>query len=195
MNTAKTQLLELVAGTNRGLLAAENDRIAILSAIERLEDDNPHPRPLAQTELLAGDWRLLYTSSRGILGLGRLPAIDLGQVYQCIRFQGNRLYNLAEINGLPWLEGLVCVVATFSAASERRLEVKFERSIIGLQKVLGYQSPRQFIQELERGKKYFPLDFSLGRRESLGWLEITYLDDDLRLGRGSEGNVFILSKS
>jgi len=194
MNTAKTQLLELVAGTNRGLLAAEKDRIAILSAIERLEDDNPNPQPLAQTELLAGDWRLLYTSSRGILGLGRLPVIDLGQVYQCIRFQGNRLYNLAEINGLPWLEGLVCVVATFSAASERRLEVKFERSIIGLQKVLGYQSPRQFIRELEGGKKYFPLDFSLGRRENLGWLEITYLDEDLRLGRGSEGNVFILSK-
>ncbi|MEB3175928.1 MAG: PAP/fibrillin family protein [Cyanobacteriota bacterium] len=194
MNTAKTQLLELVAGTNRGLLAAEKDRIAILSAIERLEDDNPNPQPLAQTELLAGDWRLLYTSSRGILGLGRLPVIDLGQVYQCIRFQGNRLYNLAEINGLPWLEGLVCVVATFSAASERRLEVKFERSIIGLQKVLGYQSPHQFIRELEGGKKYFPLDFSLGRRENLGWLEITYLDEDLRLGRGSEGNVFILSK-
>jgi hypothetical protein len=194
MNTAKTQLLELVAGKNRGLLATDNDRIAILSAIERLEDENPNPRPLAQTELLSGDWRLLYTSSRAILGLGRLPVINLGQVYQSIRFQGNRLYNLAEINGLPWLEGLVFVAATFSAVSERRLEVKFERSIIGLQKVLGYQSPSQFIRDLEGGKKYFPLDFSLGRRESLGWLEITYLDEDLRLGRGSEGNVFILAK-
>ncbi|MFM7384513.1 MAG: PAP/fibrillin family protein, partial [Microcystaceae cyanobacterium] len=28
-----------------------------------------------------------------------------------------------------------------------------------------------------------------------GWLETTYLDNDLRIGRGNEGSVFILARS
>jgi hypothetical protein len=27
-----------------------------------------------------------------------------------------------------------------------------------------------------------------------GWLEITYLDENLRISRGNEGNVFILER-
>ncbi|MGL4881863.1 MAG: PAP/fibrillin family protein, partial [Waterburya sp.] len=27
-----------------------------------------------------------------------------------------------------------------------------------------------------------------------GWLDITYLDEDMRIGRGNEGNVFVLTK-
>jgi hypothetical protein len=190
----KTQLLEAIAGKNRGLLATEGDRVKILSAVEQIEDQNPHPHPLEQKSLLDGNWRLLYTSSRSILGLGRLPWLQLGQVYQCLQVAEAKIYNLAEIQGLPLLEGLIAVVASYEAVSDRRIEVKFERSIVGLQKILGYQSPQQFIQALERGKKFWPVDFNLGQRESLGWLEITYLDEDLRVGRGSEGNVFILAK-
>jgi hypothetical protein len=190
----KTKLLEAIAGTNRGLLATEADRVAILSAVEQLEDHNPHPHPLQSQGLLDGNWRLLYTTSRGILGLDRFPLLQLGQIYQYLDLINNKLYNLAEIEGLPLLEALVVVGASFEAVSDRRVEVKFERSIIGLQRWLNYQNPTQFVQALELGKKFFPIDFSLDRRESMGWLEITYLDEDLRIGRGNEGNVFILAK-
>ncbi|PSB13138.1 fibrillin, partial [filamentous cyanobacterium Phorm 46] len=60
----KSGLLEIIAGKNRGLLATQDDKQAILSAIAQLEDYNPTPRPIEGTELLNGDWRLLYTSSR-----------------------------------------------------------------------------------------------------------------------------------
>ena len=43
-------------------------------------------------------------------------------------------------------------------------------------------------------KKFYPLDIGIENRDRQGWLEITYLDEDLRIGRGNEGSVFILAK-
>ena len=189
----KAELLEAVAGKNRGLLGNEIDKVKVLSVIEQLEDQNPTPNPLEATELLEGDWRLLYTTSRGLLGLDRFPLLQLGQIYQCIRTANTKVYNVAEIVGLPFLEGLVSVAARFEPVSERRVNVRFERSIIGLQSLIKYRSPGEFIRQVEAGKKFPPLDFKIDRDQQ-GWLEVTYLDEDLRLGRGNEGNVFVLAK-
>ncbi len=190
----KAELLEVIAGKNRGLLANEMDKVKVLSAIQQLEDHNPNPEPLQAKELLEGDWRLLYTTSKSILGLDRFPLFTLGQIYQCIRTSDARVYNVAEVSGLPFLEGVISVCARFEPVSERRINVIFERSIIGLQRFLGYTSPSKFIEELEQGKKFLPIDFSIENREQKGWLDITYLDEDMRVGRGNEGNVFVLSK-
>ena len=190
----KAELLEAIAGKNRGLLANEMDKVKVLSAIQQLEDHNPTPKPLEAKELLEGNWRLLYTTSKSILGLDRFPLFKLGQIYQCIRTAEARIYNIAEVAGVPFLEGIVSVAARFEPVSEKRVNVIFERSIIGLQRFLGYTSPSKFIQELEQGKKFLPIDFSIENREQKGWLDITYLDEDMRVGRGNEGNVFVLAK-
>ncbi len=190
----KAELLEAIAGKNRGLLASEIDKVKVLSIVEQLEDHNPTPKPVEARELLEGNWRLLYTTSRGLLGLDRFPLLQLGQIYQCIRTAEAKVYNIAEIIGLPLLEGVVSVAARFEPVSERRVNVKFERSIICLQRFIGYRSPSDFIEQIEAGKKFLPLDFSIENREQQGWLEITYLDQNLRLGRGNEGSVFVLSK-
>lgn len=190
----KAELLEAIAGKNRGLLANEIDNAKVLSAIQQLEDVNPTQNPLEAKDLLNGDWRLLYTTSKGILGLDRFPLFKLGQIYQCIRVSEAKVYNIAEIIGLPMLEGLVSVAANFEPVSERRVNVIFERSIVGLQRFLGYQTPAKLIQQIEAGKKFFPIDFKIDRGEQKGWLETTYLDGDMRIGRGNEGNVFVLTK-
>lgn len=190
----KAELLEAIAGKNRGLLANEIDNVRVLSAIHQLEDTNPTPKPLEAKDLLNGDWRLLYTTSKGILGLDRFPLFKLGQIYQCIRVSEAKVYNIAEIIGLPMLEGLVSVAATFEPVSDRRVNVIFERSIIGLQRLFGYNSPGKFIQQIESGKKFLPFDFKIDRGEQKGWLDITYLDQDMRIGRGNEGNIFVLTK-
>ena len=190
----KATLLEAIAGTNRGLLATERDKQAILMAIARLEDRNPTPRPVEAGDLLDGNWRLLYTTSKGLLNIDQLPLLKLGQIYQCIRVKTKSVYNIAEIYGLPYFEGLVSVAARFEPTSDRRVEVKFERSIFGLQRLIGYQSPEDLIQQIETGKKFAAIDISLDSREQQGWLDITYLDDDLRIGRGNEGSVFVLTK-
>ena len=190
----KAELLEAIAGKNRGLLANEIDNVRVLSAIQQLEDINPTHKPLEAKDLLNGDWRLLYTTSKGILGLDRFPLFKMGQIYQCIRVSQAKVYNVAEIIGLPMLEGLVSVAATFEPVSDQRVNVIFERSIIGLQRLLSYNTPTKLIQEIESGKKFFPLDFKIERGDQKGWLDTTYLDEDMRIGRGNEGNVFVLTK-
>lgn len=190
----KAELLEIIAGKNRGLLATESQRQAVLAAIAQLEDRNPTPNPVAAGDLLEGDWRLIYTTSQGILKIDQVPLLKLGQVYQSIRVAETRVYNIAEVYGLPFLEGVVSVAARFTPISDRRVNVKFERSIIGLQRLIDYQTPDAFIRQIETGAKFRAIDFSI-TRDQQGWLDITYLDKDLRIGRGNEGSVFVLTKS
>ncbi|MDI9639127.1 PAP/fibrillin family protein [Geitlerinema splendidum] len=191
----KATLLEAIAGKNRGILTQDAERLAILAAVAQLEDRNPTPHPIEAAELLEGNWRLLYTTSQELLNLDRFPLLKLGQIYQCIRAKDRKVYNIAEIYGLPLLEGIVSVSASFTPVSERRVNVKFERSIIGLQRFVGYASPSRFIEEIEAGKKFPPIDFGIENRDRQGWLDVTYLDEDLRISRGNEGSVFVLVKS
>jgi hypothetical protein len=189
----KAALLEALAGKNRGLLSTETDQQAVLAAVARLEERNPTPQPLTAAHL-DGNWRLLYTTSQELLRIDQVPLLKLGQIYQYIDVKTATLYNIAEVYGLPYLEGLISVVARFEPVSDRRVNVRFERSIIGLQRLLGYQSAEQFISEIAAGKKFAAVDFQITAREQRGWLEVTYLDEDLRIGRGNEGNVFVLTK-
>ncbi|NEP17585.1 MAG: fibrillin [Leptolyngbya sp. SIO4C1] len=192
----KSELLEAIASTNRGLLVSDDERLAILALVARLEDSNPTPRPLEAAELLEGNWRLLYTTSDELLGIDRVPLVKLGHIYQCVRLAETRIYNLAEVGTLPYLEGLVSVAATFEAVSDKRVTVRFQRAVFGLQWLLGYQSPNQFIAKLMQSEKLTLLqgvDFEINREQS-GWLEITYLDADMRIGRGNQGSVFVLKK-
>lgn len=193
--TKKAELLRAIAGQNRGLLTQEIERVAILDAIAQLEDQNPTARPTEHPELLEGDWRLLYTTSRELLGIDRFPLLQLGQIFQCIRTATGAVYNFAEVEGIPLLEGLVCVSAQFEILSERRLAVNFERSLIGLQRLFGYQTPAAMIAELEaEPKKYLAIDLNLSEREQQGWVDVTYLDETLRINRGNGGSVFVLAK-
>ncbi len=190
----KSKLIEILTGKNRGLLASKNDQQEILAAIAQLEDYNPNLRPLEVKELLNGNWRLLYTTSQELLRIDNFPFLKLGEIYQCIRVEDTAIYNIGEVYGLPFLEGIVSVVAQFEAVSEKRVNVKFNRSILGLQSLIGYQSPNQLIAEIESGKKFTAVDFDIQNREQKGWLDITYLDEDLRIGRGNKGSVFVLIK-
>ena len=190
----KVELLEAIAGRNRGIIATQTDQTAILSAIARLEDENPNPRPFEAKEKLNGNWRLLYTSSEELLRIDRFPLLKLGQIYQWIRLETAEIFNIAEVYGLPFLEGLVAVGATFEATSERRVEVKFRRGVLGLQRLVGYSSPDALIKKMDAGDRLLPFDFTINSENQQGWLEVTYLDDDLRIGRGNEGNVFVLRK-
>lgn len=191
----KMELLEAIAGKNRGLLAKETDKLAIMALVAQLEDRNPTPRPTEATDLLEGNWRLLYTTSRELLGIDNLPLFNLGEIYQCVRTKDTKIYNIAEVSGVPFLESIISVAATFIPVSERRVNVRFERAISGLQRVFDYQDPDNFIRQIESGKKFLGIDFNINNREQKGWLDITYLDDDMRIGRGNEGSIFVLTKS
>ncbi|MEO1591602.1 MAG: PAP/fibrillin family protein [Cyanobacteria bacterium J06632_22] len=193
----KLDLLNAIAPLNRGLLATPEDRVAVQAMALQIEDRNPTPEPLAAPELLEGNWKMLYTSSTELLGIDKVPVVKLGNVYQCVRLATRQIYNFAEIRTAPYLEGLVSVAATFEPVSEKRVEVSFKRAVFGLQRLLGYQSPNQFIQTLGAAAKLNLLqgiDFEIDANRPPGWLEITYLDKDLRIGRGNQGSLFVLKK-
>lgn len=191
----KTKLLEAIANQNRGIFTTPDDQKAILALISQLENFNPNPRPFTVPQLLDGNWRLLYTSSEELLGIDKFPFLNLGEIYQCIRVGEGKIYNIAEVQSLPLLAGIVSVVAQFEIVTEKRVNVQFQRAITGLQKFIGYQSPDSFINEIQSGKKFTALDFVIKNTERQGWLDITYLDEDMRIGRGNVGSVFVLTKS
>jgi PAP_fibrillin len=189
----KASLIDRLATTDRGLQVSQVQQEEIDGAIAQLEAQNPTPKPLESSDLM-GDWRLIYTTSRGILGLDRIPLTELGEVYQCLR--GDRLYNVAETKGALGILGVVAVGATYEAISTVRVQVQFRRSILGLQAAMGYRSVADFVDRLEQGSRFLAVDLPIPVRErrGLGWLETTYLDDQLRVGRGNEGSVFVLVK-
>ncbi len=191
----KTKLLKTLAGYNRGLIAQASDRQLVLDAIDRLEDENPTPRSTEASDLLAGDWRLIYTTSNSLLFIDLPPLVRLGQIYQSIRPKTGKLYNIAEVSGfLPGLDSLICVSANFTPVSEIRVDVKFQRWIIGLQNLLDYQSPGEFVEKIESGNPMTAMDLPIDERNQDNWLDTTYLDEDLRIGRGHRGNLFVLAK-
>ncbi|WP_298617256.1 PAP/fibrillin family protein [uncultured Thermosynechococcus sp.] len=115
-------------------------------------------------------------------------------MYQCIRPQQQCIYNIAELYGLPFLEGIISVLARFEPLTSQRVQVYFERFIVGLRQWLNYYSPSQFIPQLHRRQPLLALDVPLNSNAQQGWLDITYLDEDLRIARGNEGSLFVLTR-
>jgi PAP_fibrillin len=76
--------------------------------------------------------------------------------------------------------------------------VVFDRSIVGLQSLLNYQNASSWLDRVREavvtGKKFTALDLAINAGDRGAWLEIIYLDADLRIGRGNEGNIFILER-
>ena len=194
----KAKLIAAIADLNRGILATTIDRQAILAAVTELELRNPHPRPLTTAiDLLAGNWRLLYTSSQSLLGIDKFPLVKLGNIYQCLRPTTSTVYNIAEVTSLiPGLNGLVAIVAKFTPVNESRVNVQFNRSLIGLQRFINYSDPDRLITAIENGQKFTAIDLPINRPagRAPAWLEVTYLDDTLRISRGNEGSIFVLTR-
>lgn len=193
-NTRKANLINAIAPVNRGLQLSENQRKAIFSAVAYLEELNPNSSPNDTPELLDGNWLLLFTTSQELLGIDRFPLYKLGNIYQCLRVAEGKIFNVAEIKGLPLLSGIVSVCANFTVVDEKRVKVNFERLVAGSQNLIGYRNVDSFIDTLQSPKKLFAIDFQIKREDQKGWLETTYLDQDLRIGRGNEGNLFVLRK-
>ena len=90
----KTELKEAIAPQNRGICATADDRAYIASLVARIEALNPTSAPLAAPNLLAGDWRLLYTTSAELLGIDKFPIAQLGNIYQCRAAQAASITSL-----------------------------------------------------------------------------------------------------
>ncbi|WCJ31629.1 hypothetical protein M5689_013107 [Euphorbia peplus] len=86
-----------------------------------------------------------------------------------------------NVRGLNMLNGQLTIEASFKIASKSRVEINYESSTI---------IPDQLMNMFR--KNY---DVLLGIFNPEGWLEITYVDDEMRIGRDDKGNVFLLQRS
>ena len=161
-----------------------------------LEKLNPFPRPiLYSANLLDGSWLLQYSTAREIRSLKRLPlGLQVGGIYQIIDVNGASFENKAWVqhsSGL--LSGYVRVTATFEPALQgndqlpsQRINVDFKQRFLGINQILGLKT--NFLDPVKVVEARNPQ----GRIPSL---DVTYIDQTMRIGRGGDGSLFILTKS
>jgi hypothetical protein len=161
---AKQELLEAIAPLKRGLLADEEDEARIDALARALERLNPTPKPLA-SPLINGSWELLYTTSAGILGKSK-PAFlrPSGPIYQILDAENLRARNRETA---PLYN---TVSADLRPMSVSKVAVQFDEFGLLGGKVLKFKAPES----------------------AKGELDMTYLDEELRVSRGDKGNLFVL---
>ncbi len=161
-----------------------------------LEKLNPFPRPiLYSANLLDGAWLLQYSTAREIRSLNRLPfGLQVGGIYQIIDVNHGSFENKAFVqhkSGL--LSGYVRVTATFEPAKGKddelpnsRINVNFQKRFIAISKIAGFKT--KFLEPVKVVSARNPP----GRIPSL---DVTYIDQTMRIGRGGDGSLFILTKA
>ena len=163
----------------------------IEQAVRELEAANPNPQPLLYgTSLLNGNWLLQYSTAREIRSLDSLPLnLKIAKVYQEIDVANKSFFNLAFVkHPLGLISGNVKVTATFEPAQEetnKRINVKFDKRYLSIEKIFGIQTPKLSpFKVVQAGNPQ-------GRVPSL---DVTYLDETLRIGRGGDGSLFLLKR-
>lgn len=169
---AKKALLEELMPLNFGRSVIDNpERMQeIEHMIQKIEATNKSLNPCSDPNLF-GVWDMVFTTSKGILNV-RTPSF----------LQSTRIvqqFNAEELNGqnaeevyLGPLKLTNVVNLELKPVSPNRIDVNFVQFV-----VCG------FLKFNVRENKRFT-----------GWLEVTYLDDDMRISRGHLGNVFVLVK-
>ena len=168
----------------------------LVEEIEQLttevEEINPNPQPLLNAiDLLNGKWLLQYSTAREIRSLSSLPlGLKIGKVYQEIDVENKSFFNLAFVKH-PWglVSGSVKVTATFEPAEDetnKRINVNFDKRFLSIEKLFGIQTPKL------NPFKVVQANNPQGR---IPTLDVTYLDETLRIGRGGDGSLFILKRA
>ncbi|KAL0335197.1 UNVERIFIED_CONTAM: putative plastid-lipid-associated protein 4, chloroplastic [Sesamum radiatum] len=183
----KEELLEAIAPLDRGAEATPEDQQKIDQIARKLEAVSPTKEPL-KSDLLNGKWELVYTTSQSILQTQRPKFLRSRRNFQAINVDTLRAQNMESwpfFNQAPILVTIcrkvksLCpsltnltplqVTANLTPLNSKKVAVQFDVFKIG--GLIPIKAP--------------------GRAR--GELEITYLDEELRVSRGDKGNLFILT--
>ena len=122
---------------------------------------------------LKGIWELRWSSSNAPF-LKYSPLIDNYQILDPINHNG---LNLLKPKGINAIIG-TGIVAKLKSINEKKIGVRFTHA--------GLIGPNIGFKKLNALAKI--------KREQKGWLEITFLNKDLRICRGDKGTLFVLRK-
>ncbi len=174
--SVKTELAAIAAATDVGFDAGGEAVAAIKRLAGELEAANPTPVTARADSLMKGRWRLLYSSfglqrdaTLARLSFNALPKtpVTVTDLWQEVD-PATGLYD----NVVDHLEGSAITLGQFKPAGDQRLDVVFTEML-----VIGLGAARVPIDNA----KIPPLHS-----------DVTYLDDDFRLNRGSYGNLYVL---
>lgn len=180
-----------VAGAERGLFVLQRaSRERLDEQIRALESSCPTPTPTADAAAAAaGRWSLLYTTLT-ILGSRRTKLaiateskpgfVRIADITQAIHPEGMRSVNEVRFNLLAGGKGSFTLDARYSVAGPRRVEVELTGTAL---------KPEKLAQVLGENVALLTEIFN-----PQGFLDITYLDGQLRVGRDHNGHVFVLEK-
>ncbi|KAK1263186.1 hypothetical protein QJS04_geneDACA008642 [Acorus gramineus] len=184
----KEALYEALQGIDRGIFGVPSSKkLEIEGLVRLLESENPTPEPTEDLQKVGGWWKLIY-STISIMGskrtkLGLRDFLSLGDFLQAIDVAQGKAFNVIKFSarGLKMLTGQLTIEASFSIASKTRVDIKYDNSTI---------APDQLMNIFQ--KNY---DVLLAIFNPEGWLEITYVDESIRVGRDDKGNIFILERT
>ena len=169
--------------------------VEIEELTKELESVNPYPQPLlSATALLEGAWQLQYSTAREIRSLDSLPlGLQIGKVYQVINIADKLFFNVAQVqHPLGLISGYVKVTASFEPAIDtlspayKRINVCFDKRYLAIEKIVGINTPKL---------NPFKVIVANNPQGRIATLDITYLDESLRIGRGGDESLFILNKA
>jgi len=124
-------------------------------------------------EKLQGIWELRWSSSNAPF-LNYSPLVDNLQILDPLK---KRAMNLLKPRGINAIIG-TGIIAKLQPINNKRIGVQFTHAgLIGPQ--IGFNK----VKALAEIKK-----------EQKGWLDITYLDNELRICRGDKGTLFVLTR-
>ncbi|GKY92193.1 hypothetical protein MPSEU_000190500 [Mayamaea pseudoterrestris] len=214
----KRQLLQSISGTNNGKSATPEQQANVLSLVRQLETEFPAPSNLltdtsVAKAILDGTWYLQYTSPSVVGDADAFPDAWKPQVAD----EGDSKIPTTQFNAQGSVSAAGIKVDTSNRIVKQIIDVDASRIVndIGLDwgqiKVAGKfrQSPNvpnralvafdTAIFDVNKGPTInlgflFSALALVRRTEDNGWLETTYIDDDIRVGRGNKGTMFVLTR-
>ncbi|KAL3677755.1 hypothetical protein R1sor_020711 [Riccia sorocarpa] len=167
------KLLYLVKDSDRGALLGPEAQANVASAVGQLEKIGM-PEPL-KSPLIFGDWNVAYSSNPTSPGggyrtwLGRLVFRTRDMIQSILEPDG--VVNIVRFALFGFIGGQVTLKGKLTPLDSKLIQVDFKPP------------------NLQIG----PFKFSYGGT-SMVKISITYLDEDIRLGRGSRGTVFVFTR-
>jgi hypothetical protein len=165
--------------------------------VSALEEENPTPDLRVGFDRVQGTWRCIFTNSRFVLDLDRLLLVRLSAVYQKVFVHHDttkgHYFNIAELSRGDRVRSACGEYASIQPSDTvpNRIEVHYQWFYLAIRVWSEYEGQPNLSNRLESGtvRKCIRVPF-----RKAGWQSTLYLDDDMRIVRGSEGGLFILVK-
>eukprot|EP00850_Spirogloea_muscicola_P006527 SM000031S11536 [mRNA] locus=s31:273132:275246:+ [translate_table: standard] len=192
----KDLIKQITTGTDRGRKTSYRQRQGVLELLQALEKCNPTSNPI-MSPLVSGTWTLLYTAPTDEATVDKFAGTEEGPflarikpaAFGSVRQTGStqvidtnrmKVDNIANFTffGMP---GSLCINGSFGKSPPLpgrgavRLDVVFDKFVL-------------------RVGSLGPITMPLGWIQPKGWVDTTYLDEDLRIGRGDKGSIFVATR-